>query len=344
MMTLKQINASADALASMFGAGTAIDKIMKRMSSLQPAQREFWQKAQVSVEQGARLSEPLSQVWPSSLVNAVRAGEASGKIEQALTQIAETTELQLKIQSQISKLGYPFLLMGCGVGIFIFYMIVVLPNIGRALGTKNPSTMMKLSAWLSEVAANHGFLIIGAFAVLAVMLASWIRSAEARSTVLNWSMAVPVLREALRDLYFGIWANYMAMMASAGISTTHGLKLTQPILPEALQESVQQFLHDLEVNHRSMSDAADPSLQTDDRAKWWPFYIGQAFLMADSTGRVDTSLKKVAPSLIKEGSQALALVLKGFWVVSIFITAIVAVSPLIAYYWELGQAFNQSGL
>lgn len=344
MMSLKQINAAADALASMFGAGTSIDKIMKRMSSLQPAQREFWQKAQVSVEQGARLSEPLSQVWPSSLVNAVRAGEASGKIEQALAQIAETTELQLKIQAQVSKLGYPFLLIGCGIGIFFFYMVVVLPNIGRALGTKTPSPMMQLSAWLSQLAANHGLVILGVVAIGAVMLISWIRSAEARTTILNWSMAVPGLRTALRDLYFGIWANYMAMMAAAGISTTHGLRLTQPILPEAMQESVQQFLHDLEVNHRSMSEAADPSLQTDDRAKWWPFYIGQAFLMADSTGRVDAALLKVAPSLIKEGSQLLAAVLKGFWVVSIFITAIVAVAPLIAYYWELGQAFNHSGL
>lgn len=343
MMTLKEINAASDHLANMFSAGTVLDKVLARMVQMQPKRAEFWRTAQSSVAQGNRLSESLTQVWPASLVDAIRAGEVSGKIEQALRRITETTAIQLNIQASMKRLIWPFVLIVFGIAIFIFYMIAVLPNIGRATGIQSESFMMQLSARITQTTSEHGLIIGIFFAGLIVTIVSWLRTRQAQLNLLNASFSIPVLREAMRDLYFGIWANYMAMMSEAGLSTEHGLKLTQNLLPAPLQASVSQFLTDLIVNHRSMTEAADPNLHSDDRSKWWPFYISQAFMMADSTGRVDSALLKVAPALIKEGSQQLAQIIQFCWIVATLITALTGVAPLIAYYVELGNAFTHSG-
>ena len=343
MMTLKEINSASDHLANMFNAGTVPDKILARMVQMQPKQSEFWRTAQNSVAQGNRLSESLAQVWPASLVDAIRAGEVSGKIEQALTRITETTAIQLGIRTSLKRLIWPFVLILFGVAIFIFYMVAVLPNIGRATGIQSESFMMKLSAQISQIGSEHG-LFLGVVLVGGILvLCGWLRSSQAQLSILNAGFSVPVLKEALRDLYFGIWANYMAMMSEAGLPTEHGLKLTQALLPAPLQTSVGQFTNDLIVNHRSMTEAADPSLHTDERATWWPFYISQAFMMADSTGRVDTALLKVAPALIKEGSQRLGQLIQACWIIATLVTALTGVAPLIAYYMELGNAFTHSG-
>lgn len=343
MMTLKEINAASDHLANMFSAGTMLDKVLARMMQLQPKKADFWRQAQNSVAQGNRLSESLALVWPPSLVDAIRAGETSGKIEQALRRITETTTIQLGIRSSMKRLIWPFVLILLGIGIFIFYMIAVLPNISRATGIKSESVMMQLSEHITQASSEHGVLI-GIIAVLAtVLLISWLRTSQAQINLLNASFSIPILREALRDLYFGIWANYMAMMSEAGLPTEHGLRMTQSLLPAPLQNSVSEFLNDLIINHKSMTEAADPSLHTDDRAKWWPFYISQAFMMADSTGRVDAALLKVAPALIKEGSQHLSQIIQVCWVLATIITALTGVAPLMAYYIELGNAFTHSG-
>lgn len=343
MMTLKQVNASADALAGMYSAGTPIMTALNRMAMLQPSYAEFWQQAKAAVSQGGKLSAQLKLIWPQSLVNAITAGETSGKVEQSLIRIAETTEMQMQMQNDLSKLLAPMFLFIGGIGSFIFYMVFVLPNIGKVLASKSTSSIMQLSAWMTEIYQDYGIIIGISFLIVLAALISWSRTSEARQTVLTACLHIPFLREALRDLYFGIWANYMSLVVGAGLGTVHGLKLTTPILPVEMRTSMHQFIADLEDHNKSLTEAADLKQQHDDRALWWPFYVSQAFLMADSTGRVDEALLKVAPSLIKEGRKRLALATKTAWFIAIVCTAMMAVAPLIAYYIELGTAFRNSG-
>ena len=167
----------------------------------------------------------------------------------------------------------------------------------------------------------------------------------AQALILDVLLQVPVVKIALRDMYFGLWANYVAMMVASGITTTESLRLTKVILPSALQESVAVFESDLSVNNRSMSDAANLSKQKpgDARATWWPFYIANAFIVAEQTGLVDQELLRVAPSLIKEGVSTLNTVIAVANVGALALSATLIVSPLAAYYAEIFAAIQHAG-
>lgn len=346
MMTLKETNFVAEALSNMQAAGMENDKILRRMAQMQTQYAEFWEKTRDSVLDGKRLSHSLTEVWPTNLVNAVIAGEESGKIHETFARISESTALQLQIRAQVAKLSYPIGAGAAGVLIFILYMLFVLPSISMATGKESNSSLMAFSRSMSVFFNENWMLVLGAIAAGVVLIVLWARTPEAKTAMLNLGLHIPVLRESLRDLYFGLWASYMSMMAEAGISTVHGLRLTEPIVPEPMQPSLAAFRNDLDLNNRAMSDAADPAKQVegDERLKWWPFYVSQAWILADATGAVDTALARISPSLVKEGMTRLSKVIQVSTWIAIASSATLIVTPIAAYYVEMANTLNSSGL
>lgn len=346
MMTLKEIGATAAALGNQVGAGIPIDQALCRMAQMQPSYAEFWGRTVQEVRSGRLLSNSLDEVWPKALVSAVRAGEQSGKMDTVFARIEETIELQMSLRGTIMQLAYPVGMGLAGLGVFLGFMVFVLPMLAKSLGrTGSTSPIFQLSAWLSVfVLDNYIALAVGLGVSLFAMIA-WLKTEDARNMILDLFLSFPIIQDALRDMYFGLWANYMALMVAAGIPTTSCLSLTAPVLPGALRESVEVFERDLSVNNRSLSDSADlAKLAIDDpRTKWWPFYISNAFVVAEQTGTIDKELLRVAPALIKEGVRTLNRVVAFANVVALAVSALLIVSPLAAYYTEIFAAIRTAG-
>lgn len=345
MMKLKEIGATAAALGNQVGAGIPIDQAMSRMAQMQPDYVEFWVKSVQEVQSGRLLSNSLVEVWPEALVSAVRAGEHSGNMDSVFRRIEETVELQLSLRGTVMQLAYPIGMGLAGLGVFLGFMVFVLPMLAKSIGHTSTSPVFQLSAWLSVfVLDNYMALAIGAGVGIAA-LSAWLKTSEARNMILDVCLGVPVVSDALRDMYFGLWANYMALMVAAGIPTTSSLKLTAPVLPGALRESILIFERDLSDKNKSLSDSSDlGKLSADDlRSRWWPFYISNAFLVAEQTGEIDKELLRVAPALIKEGTKTLNRVVAISNVVALAVSALLIVSPLAAYYNEIFTAIRTAG-
>ena len=345
MMNANELAASAAALGNQMKAGISTAHALRRLVAMQPKYSEFWTRAALAVESGRPLSESLSELWPTALVSAVKAGERSGRLEDVFGRVEETIQLQQSLRGTMMKLAYPFAMGFAGLAVFLGFMVFVLPSLSRAISTNSRSFVFELSTWMARTVLDNWVILTASMVVGTMLFVAWIRTEEARTTILEFALDIPVLKDALRDMYFGLWANYMAMMVASGITTIESLRLTGVILPSGLKNSVQSFEQDLAVNNRSMSDAADLSLQTpgDQRTTWWPFYISNAFIVAEQTGEVDRELLRVAPSLIKEGVKTLETVIAIANVFALALAAALIVSPLAAYYIEIFDAIRQAG-
>lgn len=343
-MNLKEIRASAAALGNQLAAGIPIYQAVGRLAQLQPAHAEFWTRSAMSVQSGAPISDSLSSVWPITLVNSVKAGERSGKLDGVFVRIEETTALQEEMRGAMMKLVYPFLMGLAGICVFIGFMVFVLPTLAKSLNTKSSGFVFQLSTWMATFAEQNWMIVVGGLVAAVVILTTWLRTPESKVIILDWWLTVPIVRDALRDLYFGLWANYMAMTVTAGITTLEALKLTGAILPTVMRDSVLAFEKDLSVNNRRMAEAADPAKQNpgDPRATWWPFYIANAFIVAEQTGEIDRELGRIAPSLIKEGVTTLNYTIAIANAVAIAISGMLIVAPLAAYYTEIFSAIQQA--
>lgn len=345
MMSTKEIATASSALGNQLKAGIPIDQALIRLATLQPQYRDFWTRTTLTVQSGQPLSIILKELWPEALVSTVRAGEHSGRLDLVFEKIEETAEMQLTLRNNVFKLAYPIGMGLSGIVIFLGFMIFVLPTLAKSLNTKSNGFIFAFSGWLSDFANENWKISIVGIGVAMFSIAAWLKTKEAQQFILEIMLRIPVLKQALRDMYFGLWSNYMSMLVSAGITTTESLRLTAPILPVSIQESVLRFERDLSVNNIQMSNAADLSKQrpNDPRVAWWPFYISNAFIVAEQTGEVDRELQRVAPSLIKDGIKSLNTVIAFANVAALALSAMLIVSPLAAYYSEIFAAIQQAG-
>ena len=346
VMPLRDIKAAAGALASQVSAGIPLVQALSRMSQLQPSYAQFWRRAVQATQAGHPLSHRLEEIWPTALVSVVRAGEQSGKLEAVLGRIEQTVALQMQLRGNLMKLAYPAGMGLAGVAIFIAFMVYVLPLLTKSLGGKGSNSFFfQLSAWMSAEFADNWFAIaVGTLLGISALVA-WLQTPEARAWLLELFLSVPVVKDSLRDMYFGLWAHYMALMAAAGIPTIDGARLTASVLPGEMGASVHAFAKDLAVRNKSMSNSADPAkLPRDDlRVLWWPFYIANAFIVAENTGDVDRELLRVAPSLIEEGVRRFGQIVFAANVVALALSAALITAPLGAYYTEIFFAIRQAG-
>lgn len=345
-MNLSAIGEAAAALGNQLSAGIPMDQALSRMPRLQPRYAEFWGRALREVQMGHPISGTLHGEWPQAIVAAVQAGEHSGRVEAVFARVEATIELQLGLRANLLKLVYPIGMGVAGLTVFVGFMTFVMPMLSNAIGASaTPSTMFRLAAWFAETIPPNWTVLAGGTIGGVFLLQTWLRSEEARGAILDALLAVPMVRDALRDMYFGLWANYLALMVAAGIPTTRALVLTAPVLPGPLRDSVLLCERDLTANNRTLSAAADTNkFPADDlRFVWWPFYISNAFIVADQTGDLEKELLRTSPSLIKDGVRSFARVVAIANVVAIAISAFLIVSPMAIYYSEVFSAIRSAG-
>lgn len=336
MMKLKEIQTVAAGLGNQLGAGVTMMAACQRMARFQPGYAEFWDEAAAGVASGRPVSEFLEKVWPEAVVSAVRAGEESGSLPAVLERIEVIIELQLEMYKMIGELAYPVGFGLLGIGVFVFFMVEVIPALSSSLGTGQHGFVFELSTWMKNAVEQHWMGIAAAVVGAIGGTGYWLSSYENRSRLTNSILRIPVLGEALKSLVFSVWANYMALIDSAGsIPITEGLIITSKTLPASLRVGLEQLA--AEAVSRGLADAADPDKQPlGDSRREWPFYVSNAFLIAEETGRLDVALERASKAMLKEGTARLKIALKVANVVALFVSAVLIVGPLAAYYTQLG--------
>lgn len=346
MMTLQQVSTAAGAIGNQINAGIPIQQAVARMSKLQPDYAEFWQRSASSISGGGKLSDLIGEVWPKTMSAVIRSVEESGRIGEVFERIEETIELQLQLRGKMMGLMYPVGMGMAGLGVFLGFMIFVLPMLSKSIGGKKSTSMVfQFSEWLSTFVHMNWILIMAALCASAFFLVNWLKTEDAREAILVKLLDLPIISDALSNMYFGLWARYMSMMVSAGIPTVNALKFTAPVLPGPIAESVLAFAKDVGVNNRTLSESADiEKLPQDDlRVIWWPFFISSAFIVSEQTGEIDRELNRVAPALIKEGVKSLERFISILNVIALAISAFLITSPLAAYYMEIFSAIRTAG-
>lgn len=342
MMRTKDIEQAAAALGNQLAAGISLLDATKQMARAQPKFATFWEKTRAGVASGRPISTFLPSIWPAVFVTAVKAGEESGSLPSVMERIEQTTRLQQEMNKLMYQLVYPFLSGAVGLVVFVIFMLNVIPSISTSLGVGESGLIFSVSSWMAATAEEHGLIIAAGLGTTAVIICHWLSNPENRTTLVDKLLMLPVLGDSLRLIAFGLWAHYMALIDSTGsLTTVEGVRITASTLPASLRSGMLKFAD--EAILRGLADAADPEKQPEgDSRRTWPFYVTNAFLIAQETGRLDAELMRAAPSLIRDGK---ALLSRALWVtnaIALLVSALLIVGPLAAYYIQLGISLSEA--
>lgn len=245
------------------------------------------------IEEGRTLSETMAahrSVFPALMVNMIRVGEHTGRLDRAFAELQRNLELEQTTRRQLqTALRYPLMVVAAILLAIVILNIFVIPTFARVFagfGAELPLLTRVLiagsawtQAWWPHTLAAAGGAVWSARAFL--------RSPRGAEAWGRWQFRVPVLGDVLLKAAMGRFARTLAMCLRAGIAMDQAL--------HAVAAASNNRFFALRVNEIRERIAQGKSLTAAGRASalFTPLVM-QMIVTGEETGRLDEMLDEAA--------------------------------------------------
>ena len=245
------------------------------------------------VNEGSTLAdamEPHRRIFPDLYVNMVRAGEASGTLEQILSRLAEVLEGQVRLKHRIlSLLAYPIIMAFIGVSIITFLMVKIVPKITDIFDAKDQElpaitkVMMSTSTFIGE----RWWVILAIFVGLFVLWRFWISRPEGRRAWDRFKLRVPLFGALYLKVVCVRFARTLGTMLESGLTMMKALDVVKTIVQNRV---IEEALDDVKTGVRRGRDLSVPLGETG----LFPPLVVHMIDLGQRSGQIEKMLLKVA--------------------------------------------------
>src|SRR5690554_4446128 len=199
------------------------------------------------VVEGYSLAEAMAEyphVFDKLFTAMVAAGERSGHLDEVLNRLADYTEQRNRLKGQlIQALVYPSILTLVAIGVIIFLLVSVVPQIVdqfSGLGqTLPPTTTLLLT--ISHFLQNYGLYML--IVILAGLLlgAQLLKKPERRDKFDAWVLKVPLFGRVIKGVNTARFARTLSILTASAVPLLDGLRITGRVLTNrAMQIAVEE--------------------------------------------------------------------------------------------------------
>jgi general secretion pathway protein F len=225
-------------LATMLAAGQDLDRALRYVleTAANARVRRVIARLRNAVRDGSPLSVALGSE-PGSFsrlyLGMVRAGEASGKLADALARLADLLERQRRIAATVtSALIYPCLLAVASVGAIILLLTDVLPQFVPLFQQSGahlpPSTQFLIDA--GAFVTDRGVLLLLAVAVTVLAMAALLRRPGPRLVADRLLLRLPVVGSLQRELIAARFTRALGTLLVNGVPLIGALAIARDAL------------------------------------------------------------------------------------------------------------------
>ncbi len=196
------------------------------------------------VEGGSALSDALARhrtVFSEFYVHMVKAGEASGKLDEVLLYLANHIEREYEVVSKVKgAMIYPaFLVVGFFAALFIM-MIFVIPQLTSVLEESG----QKLPLFTNIIIGTSGFLRSYWYIVLflifggGIFLSRYIRTKTGKEIWDRVQLKLPILGAILQKVYLFRFTESLSTLIEGGISITRALAIARDVTGNSVYKAI----------------------------------------------------------------------------------------------------------
>ncbi len=245
------------------------------------------------VEHGRSLADALAacgREFGELIINMVRAGEASGKLEEVLHQAADLLDQDVKLRrSMLSATLYPMILMVLLTIAVIVIVTFIVPRVlepfkGQVLELPWPTRVVE---GLAAFFGGYWWAIIPAVVVGIYGAGVVYAKPEFRRKFDTTILRVPILGRLLRDVAVARFTRTLGTLTSAGVPILQSLKITKGTLGNKAMEGV--------IDHVSEQVAAGKTIADPmERSGYFPPMLVQIVNLGERSGKLDEMLRQAA--------------------------------------------------
>lgn len=289
-------------LATMINAGVSLVKSLHILEAQteDPKLKKICASLSHGVEMGQSLSycmESFPDVFPEAQIGMIRSGEASGKLNDVLIQIADQVEKGNKIAGKIKgAMMYPIAIILVIIVVTGAVVVLVIPKLedmfGKAGAELPGATRMLISLsnfllgtplglpnWIMMIFGSIGFFI---------GLGMWKKTPAGRYHWDKFILSLPVFGGLNRKVALSKFCNSLSTLTKSGIAIVKAIKITSDIVGnEVYRRRILMIAADVQTGITIAENIKDDK-------KMFPVMLVSMIGVGEQTAQLDSVTAKVA--------------------------------------------------
>jgi type IV pilus assembly protein PilC len=295
-------------LKTLLGAGVSLVSGLSDVAeqSTNPEFREVLRDIRRNVQSGATLSGGFAlhpDVFPEVFVSIMRAGEMTGNMDGALSDLHRFLTWQEELGKTIRQATYyPMTVVGMVAGLIVLLFTFVFPRFlsifkGAAIDLPLPTRVVIA---ISESFRDYGLYALAAIVAGAVALRMYARSEAGRLRVDGWKLKIPLAGEVIRAIEMSRFSHFTASLFRAGVEMTQTLAVVEKVMGNRVLAAVVRRAREELIAGGALSVALRKSGE-------FPPMVLRMVSAGESSGNLDDTLDNVSayydrevPAIVKK--------------------------------------------
>lgn len=249
----------------------------------------------------AEAMEARGKVFSDVYIASIKAGEASGKLDEVLTKLAETEEKRREFASKTKgALVYPVIVLTVMIVVMIVMMVAVVPKMTEMFvdfGAELPLATRLLMSF-SEFAQKTWYLLVAGIVGLIVIIKRWYGTKTGREYLDNFMLQLPIYGKLKTQIALADITRTLALLTASGISILGALEIVAKTSGNVMFEN----------SLKATADGVEKGLPLATmlaREKMFPPLLSQMVSVGEETGQLSPILVKVARHFEAESEHAI---------------------------------------
>lgn len=328
-------------LATLVASGMPVEEALRAIArhAEKPRIQRLVMALRSRVVEGHSLAAALAEFprsFPEIYVATVRAGEQSGHLDNVLDRLADYTDARQETRTSVGNaLAYPAILSLVAVGIVIFLLSYIVPEVVGVFGSFDAELPWLTRALIavSDFLRAWGWvlLILLVVAVVAARLA--LQRPAIRHAADEMLLKLPVIGSLLRGADTGRFARTLSILAASGVPVLEALGIASTVVNNrpmraAVERAAVQVREGTSL-HRAL-----------DRSGRFPPMVLHLIASGEQSGQLDQMLHRAADHQERETRMKVALMVNLFEPAVILImglAVLVIVLAILLPIFELNQ-------
>lgn len=291
------------------------------------------------VEGGAPLSEAMDKhprIFSELYVSMVRAGEATGALEDVLNRLAAQLEWQEETRGTITQaVLYPAILFTAILGLVVIVLTFLVPRIMLIYTTANMPLPLptRILMAASNFLRGQWLLILIALVISVITYKLIGRTSEGRLQIDRLKLKIPLFGELIRKTCASRFSHTLASLYHAGVGITEALWIVEKVIGNTIMAQAIKNTRTRVSNGETIAESLRVS------GEFQPL-VTRMLAVGEETGRLDQTLSKVNEFYDREVPQTVKRALTLLEPMIIIFAGIVVAFVLAATFLPLYQSLS----
>jgi len=253
-----------------------------------------------NVESGSSIAQAMESqpgVFDPLYRSVVKAGEDSGRLEEALDRIASQLERLDALRRQVkSAMMYPAVVFTLALVVMIVVVAVIVPvfvGIFNQLALSNPEVgtslpiMTQITVSVSDFVTHQWYLLLGGIALGSYAFIRWKKSDRGRLQWDHFKIRIPRIGDVVQKIALARWSRTFAGMVASGVPILQAIEISGGTAGNAvINEAMGQVYASVKRGGSLAGPMATHAI--------FPPMVEHMVSVGEESGQLETMLAKIA--------------------------------------------------